>query len=97
LEALERSLAETNRKIADLTGNTPGGAAANPQQQGELANAEMERRRLSVLYAEIHHELDRDAAQLGRILYGIDLLFLPLLLSGIAITTLSRRHRRASR
>jgi ABC-type uncharacterized transport system involved in gliding motility auxiliary subunit len=97
LEALERSLADTNRKIADLTGNMPGGAAANPQQQGELANAEMERKRLSRALRGVHHELDRDAAKLGRIIYGIDLLFFPLLLSGIAITTLSRRHRSASR
>ena len=97
LEALERSLADTNRKIAAITGDMPGGAAANPQQQGELANTEMERRRLSRALRGVHHELDRDAAKLGRLLYGINILFFPLLLSGIAIAMLRRRHRSTSR
>ncbi len=94
-EALERSLADVNRRIADLSGGTVGGPATNPQQRGDLASAEVERRRFARALRGVHHELDREAARLGRILYATDVCAAPLLLLIAALLVLSRRRRRA--
>jgi ABC-type uncharacterized transport system involved in gliding motility auxiliary subunit/ABC-type transport system involved in cytochrome c biogenesis permease component len=94
LEALERSLAEVNQRLADLTAGSTGNAeAANPQQRAALADAERERRRLSRALRGVRHDLDREAAKLGRSLYAIDVL-IPLC-CGIAVVLWSRRRRRS--
>jgi ABC-type uncharacterized transport system involved in gliding motility auxiliary subunit/ABC-type transport system involved in multi-copper enzyme maturation permease subunit len=95
LEALQQSLVETNRKIADLTGSQPGGAAMNRQQEGELSSAEIERKRLSRALRAVHHDMDREAAKLGRRLYASNLFGLPVLLSLVGIVALRRRQRAA--
>lgn len=94
-EALEQKLAEANRHIADLTGNVTGGTATNPQQRGELAAAELERRRIVRALRGVRHDLDREAARLGHWIYAIDLLLAPLTLLFTALIVLGRRQRRA--
>jgi hypothetical protein len=94
-EALERRLAAINRRIANLTGDVPGGASTNPQQRSDLADAELERRRLSRALRSVHHALDQEAARLGRWIYALNLLSIPLLIGVIATVLLRRRYRRA--
>jgi ABC-type uncharacterized transport system involved in gliding motility auxiliary subunit/ABC-type transport system involved in multi-copper enzyme maturation permease subunit len=96
LEALQLSLADTNRKIADLTGSNPGGSATNHQQEGELSSAEMERKRLSRALRAVHHDMDREAAKLGRWLYAINLLCLPILVGLAGAVALRRRQLAAA-
>ena len=95
MEALERQLSDVNRRLADLTGSTPGAGPTNPQQQGEVAQAELERRRLNRALRSIRHEMDRDAARLGRLLYGLDVALPIGFLLTLGILVLGRRRARA--
>jgi ABC-type uncharacterized transport system involved in gliding motility auxiliary subunit/ABC-type transport system involved in multi-copper enzyme maturation permease subunit len=95
LDALERELADVSRRLADLSGNTAGALPTNPQQQGELAHAELERRRLNRALRSVHHDMDRDAARLGRLLYGIDVGLPVALVFTVGVLILNRRRVRA--
>jgi ABC-type uncharacterized transport system involved in gliding motility auxiliary subunit/ABC-type transport system involved in multi-copper enzyme maturation permease subunit len=94
-EALERALADVNRQIAALTERHAATPPGHSEQAGDLAQAELERRRLSRAVRALHHELDREAARLGKLLYALDVLVPGGVVLVCAIVLLGRRRSRA--
>lgn len=93
-EALERSLADVSQRLSDLAGSTSGTPVHDARSRAAIVDAEQERRRLSRALRAVRHDMDREAAKLGRILYAVTVIA-PLALGAALATRWRRRRTRA--
>ena len=100
-EDLQAQLTETERQLAELesTRLEDGFLTLTTEQQAALEQFQNEKLRIRKELRDVRHQLDKDIEQLGSLLKVINILVLPLLLTGlllaIRILGLARRGGRA--
>ncbi len=100
-QELEQQLRSTEEKLGELQSGRSDAASAfimSPEQEEELRRFQDEKLRVRKELREVRHGMDREIDRLGRNLRIINIVLMPLLLTGAALgIVLWRRRRRRQR
>jgi ABC-type uncharacterized transport system involved in gliding motility auxiliary subunit len=83
-EDLQGQLAETERQLSELesAGIEDGLFTLSPEQEAALARFQDEKLKIRKQLRDVRHQLDKDIEQLGTMLKFLNILLMPLLLTG---------------
>jgi ABC-type uncharacterized transport system involved in gliding motility auxiliary subunit len=99
-EELEAELSSTEQKLGELQAGRSDAASAfimSPEQEQELRRFQDEKLRIRKELREVRLGLDREIDRLGRNIRIINIVLVPLLLTGLALGVVFWRRRRRSR
>jgi len=86
-EDLQAQLAETERQLAELesTRIEDGLLTLTPEQEAALVQFQDEKLRIRKQLRDVRHQLDKDIEELGSMLKVMNILVMPLLLTGLLL------------
>jgi len=102
-QALQNKLTETQNRLAELEGrrtvqNRPGATIPRelltPEQQAEIEKFRAEIVETRTALRNVQHKLRRDIDRLGNWLAALNILFVPAMVAGTAITLAALRRRK---
>ena len=99
-QALQTRLTDTQQRLHDLQqgqGGKGGNVALTPQQQTEMERFKRELIQTRGQLREVQHNLRKDIDLLGDILAFANIVFVPLLVAGLALVLAALRRRRRAR